>query len=156
MGVALFRDEIQQWSDLEQGVIVWVCLWQSFSVVFDVEVLVYLLIPAHDVTSSRHPQQGIQQPVHVDFREVMNAKHVLDEHKDFNISSGVVSVQYLSFFSAASCFWVAYLFVCSESVSKNKSGTNRSKKSMGVAVGGSVWFTVGLGVNLCSMVTSLV
>ena len=41
------------------------------------------------------------------------------------ISSGVVSVQYLSFFSAASCFWVAYLFVCSESVSKNKSGTNK-------------------------------
>ena len=56
-------------------------------------------------------------------------------YKKIFISSAVVSVQYLSFFSAAACFWVAYLFVCSEGVLKNKSGTNKSKKIHGCGSG---------------------
>ena len=62
MGVALFFDKVQQWSNLEQGVILWISLWKSFSVVSDVKILVYILIPAlaHDISNSWHPQQGTQ------------------------------------------------------------------------------------------------
>ena len=48
------------------------------------------------------------------------------------------------------------IFVCLlRKCFEKQSGTN-GLKSMSVAVGGRVWVTVGLGVNLCSVLTSLV
>ena len=132
MGMALFLDKVQQWSDLEHWVIFWVRLWRSFSVTFDVEVLVYLLIPTHDVTSSRHPQQGIQQPVHVDFREVMNAKHVLDEHKDFNfIWSCPVFVIFPSGFLLLGGIFICLLRKCLKKTNQEQTGQNNCGCSSG-------------------------
>ena len=91
----------------------------------------------------------------------MNSKHVLDAQKDFLFiwTTGVISVQHLtichSFLKLLASGW----HICSSAqkvFQKNKSGTDRSKESIGVAVGGSVCITVGLGMNLCSVVTSLV
>ena len=103
MGVALLFDKVQQWPNLEQGVILWISLWESFSVISDVKILVSFLIPAlaHDISNCRHPQQGIQRPVHVGFGEVMNSTHVLDVQKDFHFIWSCLSPVFVILFCSS-------------------------------------------------------
>ena len=83
VGRAVVMNKVEQWSHLEQWIIARLPLFHCITVVVQVEVLVEFveLVSTHHVCYYWYTEEGVSGPVHLHFRQAMNAKHKVYENE---------------------------------------------------------------------------